>query len=355
MLKKILFIDRDGTLINEPKNNFQIDSINKISFEKNVILVLSQLKKLSYILVMVTNQDGLGTKKFPQNDFDITQNFMLNVFKSQNIIFDNIFICPHYISDNCICRKPNIIMLHEYLNNKLDKKNSYVIGDRITDMELAQNIGIHGIQYHRNKFNWLDILHKLTTIKRYSKIKKQTRETSIKIQVFLDNYGMSQINTGINFFNHMLEQIATHAGCIFYINVIGDLNIDDHHTIEDTALSLGEALFNALGNKLGINRFGFILPMDDTLAECAIDLSGRPYLHYYVNFKFQKVGDLSTEMIKHFFYSLSYSMNANIYLKAYGENDHHKAESLFKIFGQTLKQAIKIIHSNIPSSKGILY
>ncbi|QJC36020.1 bifunctional histidinol-phosphatase/imidazoleglycerol-phosphate dehydratase HisB [Enterobacteriaceae endosymbiont of Donacia cincticornis] len=354
MLKKILFIDRDGTLISEPKNNFQIDHINKLFFEKNVILVLSELKKFSYSFVMITNQDGLGTNFFPYESFNIPHNFMINIFKSQNIKFENIFICPHFSYEKCICRKPNITMLKQYLNHYLDKKNSYVIGDRLTDIQLANNIGIKGILYNKKKCNWLNILAQLTPIKRYAIIKKITKETTICVELFLDIIGKSNIDTGINFLNHMLEQIPIHGGFILNIYSNGDLYIDDHHTIEDIAITLGKAFSKALGNKKGIHRFGFLLPMDDALAQCSLDLSGRPYLKYDVQFKYQKIGDLSTEMIKHFFYSLSYSMLCNIHLKVTGENDHHKIESLFKAFACCLKQAIKIEHNIIPSSKGVL-
>ncbi|QJC35206.1 bifunctional histidinol-phosphatase/imidazoleglycerol-phosphate dehydratase HisB [Enterobacteriaceae endosymbiont of Donacia proxima] len=354
MLKKILFIDRDGTLISEPKNNFQIDHINKLFFEKNVILALSKLKKLSYLFIMVTNQDGLGTKFFPYESFNIPHNFIINIFKSQNIEFENIFICPHFSYEKCICRKPNIIMLKQYLNDSLDKKNSYVIGDRFSDIELANNIGIKGILYNKKTCNWLDILAKLTPIKRYAIIRKTTKETIIHVELFLDTFGKCNINTGINFLNHMLEQIAIHGGFILNIYSDGDLFIDDHHTIEDIAITLGKAFAKAIGDKKGINRFGFLLPMDESLAQCSLDLSGRPYLQYDVKFKYQKIGDLNTEMIKHFFYSLSYSMLCNIHLKVTGENDHHKIESLFKAFACSLKQAIKIEHNVIPSTKGVL-
>ncbi|QJC36424.1 bifunctional histidinol-phosphatase/imidazoleglycerol-phosphate dehydratase HisB [Enterobacteriaceae endosymbiont of Donacia simplex] len=354
MLKKILFIDRDGTLISEPKNNHQVDNINKLFFEKYVIIALSELKKFSYLFVIITNQDGLGSTDFPYESFNIPHNFMINVFKSQNIKFENIFICPHHSYDNCICRKPNITLLSSYINNNLDKKNSYVIGDRLTDIKLAKNIGINGILYNKKTYNWLNILTDLTPIKRYAIIKRKTKETSIHIELFLNKEGKSNISTGINFLNHMLEQIAVHGGFILNIYSKGDLYIDDHHTIEDIAILLGQAFTKAIGDKKGINRFGFLLPMDDSLAQCSLDLSGRPYLQYYVKFKYKKVGDLSTEMVKHFFYSLSYSMACNIYLKVTGENDHHKIESLFKAFGCSLKQAIKIVNNTIPSSKGVL-
>ncbi|QJC33614.1 bifunctional histidinol-phosphatase/imidazoleglycerol-phosphate dehydratase HisB [Enterobacteriaceae endosymbiont of Donacia provostii] len=354
MLKKILFIDRDGTLISEPKNNYQIDHISKLFFEKNVIFTLLELKKLSYSFVMITNQDGLGTKKFPYESFKIPHNFMLNIFKSQNIKFENIFICPHFSYEECMCRKPNITMLKQYINNSLDKQNSYVIGDRLTDIQLANNIGIKGILYNKKTCHWLDILEKLTPVKRYAIIRKITKETIIYIELFLDKIGKSKINTGINFLNHMIEQIAIHGGFILNIDSKGDLFIDDHHTIEDIAITLGKAFSKAIGNKKGINRFGFLLPMDESLAQCSLDLSGRPYLQYDVQFKYQKIGDLSTEMVKHFFYSLSYSMSCNIYLKVTGENDHHKIESLFKAFACSLKQAIKIEHNIIPSTKGVL-
>ncbi|QJC29871.1 bifunctional histidinol-phosphatase/imidazoleglycerol-phosphate dehydratase HisB [Enterobacteriaceae endosymbiont of Plateumaris sericea] len=353
MLNKVLFIDRDGTLISEPKDNYQIDHFNKLVFEPNVILTLSQLKKFFYSLVIITNQDGLGTKNFPKKNFDMIHNFMINIFKSQGIEFNDVFICPHYLQDNCICRKPKTTMLKSYLNNTLDKKNSYVIGDRTTDMELSKNIGIKGILYNKNTCNWKNILLKLTKNNRYAIIRKTTKETSVLVELWLDKKGKSIINTGINFFNHMLEQIAIHGNFILNINVKGDLHIDDHHTIEDTALTLGLALSKALDDKKGISRFGFLLPMDDSLAECAIDLSGRPYLQYNATFNNKKVGDFSTEMVKHFFYSLSHSMLCNIYLKVKGDNDHHKIESLFKAFGKSLNQAINIVNNKIPSSKGI--
>ncbi|QJC28983.1 bifunctional histidinol-phosphatase/imidazoleglycerol-phosphate dehydratase HisB [Enterobacteriaceae endosymbiont of Plateumaris rustica] len=354
MLNKVLFIDRDGTLISEPEDNHQIDNINKLIFEPYVIIALSKLIKFSYSLVIITNQDGLGSEKFPKKSFDIPHNFMINIFKSQGIEFKDIFICPHYFNDNCICRKPKVTMLKSYLDDTLDKKNSYVIGDRLTDIELSKNIGIKGILYDKNKYNWKNILLKLTKNNRYAIVKKNTKETSVLVELWLDKRGKSSINTGINFFDHMLEQIAIHGDFILNINVKGDLHIDDHHTVEDTALTLGSALLKALNHKKGINRFGFLLPMDDSLAECAIDLSGRPYLQYYAIFNNKKIGDFNTEMVKHFFYSLSYSMLCNIYLKVKGDNDHHKIESLFKAFGKSLKQAINIINDKIPSSKGII-
>ncbi|WGE57158.1 bifunctional histidinol-phosphatase/imidazoleglycerol-phosphate dehydratase HisB [Actinobacillus equuli] len=361
MTQPTLFIDRDGTLIDEPKTDFQIDSLEKLKLERNVIPALLKLKD-HYRFVMVSNQDGLGTESFPQENFDKPHNAMLEIFRSQGIEFDAILICPHKPEDNCDCRKPKIKLLKKYIDKNLfDPDRSFVIGDRATDVQLAENLGIQALQYHPEKLDWDLIVEKLllkTTAcerpSRYAEVVRTTKETDIKVQVWLDETGVNQISTGVGFFDHMLDQIATHGGFRMNVQCKGDLWIDEHHTVEDTALALGTALKQALGDKRGIQRFGFVLPMDECKAECTMDLSGRPYFKFKAKFKREKVGDFSTEMTEHFFQSLAYTLMATLHLKTQGDNDHHKIESLFKVFGRTLRQCIKVEGNELPSSKGVL-
>ncbi len=362
-MKKVLFIDRDGTLVVEPKSDFQIDSLEKLEFIPGVFSNLSAIaNELDYEIVMVTNQDGLGTKSFPEDTFWPAQNKIVQAFENEGVIFSEIIIDRSFENEQLPTRKPETALLTKYLFGAYDLANSYVIGDRTTDVELALNLGCQSIYFGTQHLeatlttnSWQEIYTYLKAIPRTAAVRRITNETQIYVCVNLDGVGTSKIATGLGFFDHMLEQIARHSNINLEISVKGDLQIDEHHTIEDTAIAFGEAMLKALGTKKGISRYGFLLPMDDCLAQVAIDFGGRPWLVWEAGFKREKIGDVPTEMFMHFFKSFSDSAKCNLNIQATGNNEHHKIESIFKAFAKTIKQAIqKSGQNSVPSTKGIL-
>jgi imidazoleglycerol-phosphate dehydratase/histidinol-phosphatase len=352
--RKVLFIDRDGTLIVEPPDQ-QIDNLAKLQLIPDVIPALRQLRDAGYVFVMVSNQDGLGTSSFPEAAFREPHEFLRALLASQGIRFEAEFICPHLPADGCTCRKPKTGLVDEYVRmNPLDPASSYVIGDRDTDLELARNLGIRGIRLGTAGENWTQIADRLTAHERRSHIERRTKETDITVAVDLDREVPIQVSTGLGFFDHMLEQIAKHGGFSLQLTCKGDLHIDEHHTVEDCALALGQALKGALGDKRGIHRYGFLLPMDEALAQVAIDLSGRPYFVFEGKFGRDNVGQLPTELVPHFFRSLAETLGAAINIKVTGENTHHMIEACFKGVGRALRQAFRITDVELPSTKGTL-
>lgn len=363
-MKKVLFLDRDGTIVIEPPTDYQIDSLEKLEFYPGVFQGLAKIvKQLDYELVMITNQDGLGTASFPEETFWPAHHKIIQAFKNENITFSEVLIDKTFPEEKAPTRKPGTGLLQKYIHGNYDLENSFVIGDRETDIELAENLGALGIFIGENcsrktaltTKSWEEIYQFLKSKPRSANVKRVTKETQIDIFLQLEGTGICSVNTGLGFFNHMLEQIAKHAIIDLNIEVKGDLEIDEHHTIEDTALALGEAILKALGNKKGIERYGFLLPMDDCLAQVALDFGGRPWLVWEVDFKREKVGDVPTEMFFHFFKSFTDTAKCNLNIKAEGANEHHKIESVFKAFAKALKNAIaKNNQFSIPSTKGIL-
>jgi imidazoleglycerol-phosphate dehydratase / histidinol-phosphatase len=356
-LKRVLFIDRDGTLIDEPPDQ-QIDSLPKVRLIAGVIPALLELQRAGYSLVIVSNQDGLGTASFPEKDFRLVQEFLRELFASQGVRFEAEFYCPHFPADQCECRKPKVGLLRDYLQtNAIDLGRSYVIGDRETDLELAKNLGVQGIRIQSKRAggeSWADIARRLARPDRTAQISRKTKETDISVRVNLDRESPIAIHTGLGFFDHMLEQIAKHGGFALELDCRGDLHIDEHHTVEDCALALGQALRTALGDKKGIGRYGFLLAMDESLAQVAVDLSGRAYFVFEGQFGRDQVGQLPTELVPHFFRSLADALGAAINIKVSGENTHHMIEACFKGVGRALRPAFRIEGAELPSSKGVL-
>ncbi len=355
-MTKILFIDRDGTLIEEPADK-QVDALHKVRLMPDVISALRRLQDRGFRLVMISNQDGLGTSSFPQADFDACQEHVLALFSSQGVYFDEIFICPHLAEDGCDCRKPRTGLLTRFLaSNEIDTSLSAVIGDRETDMALAEKLGIRGLQVGtaQASLSWDDICVALTPGARTGQAKRGTRETTVQVNVNLDATAPSRIDTGIGFYDHMLEQIAKHGGFSLEVQCLGDLQVDEHHTIEDTALTIGKALRIALGDKRGIARFGFQLPMDESEARVSLDLSGRPFLVFDGSFPRDRVGQMPTELVEHFFRSLADSLGATLHVSVKGSNAHHMVEACFKAVGRALRQAIHQEGNELPSTKGVL-
>ncbi len=356
-MKKILFIDRDGTLIEEPADE-QIDDFAKLKFTKGVFRNLGFIRsKLDFEFVMVSNQDGLGTNSFPENTFWPVHNFILQTLEGEGITFDDILIDRHFPEDNAPTRKPAIGMVEKYINDKqYDIAGSYVIGDRETDMLFAQNIGCKSLILGKNGMDWDKIAEILFAGERVAEVTRTTKETDIYVKLNLDGTGACDISTGLGFFDHMLEQIGKHGMMDLTVHTKGDLEVDEHHTIEDTALALGECILKALGDKRGIERYGYCLPMDDCLCSVALDFGGRPWLVWDARFEREKIGDMPTEMFLHFFKSFSDSARMNLNIKAEGNNEHHKIEGIFKALARSLKMAVKrdIYHFELPSTKGVL-
>jgi imidazoleglycerol-phosphate dehydratase/histidinol-phosphatase len=378
-MQKILFLDRDGTLNLEPED-YQVDALSKVVFYPEVFQYLGRVaRELDYELVMVTNQDGLGTDSFPEDTFWPAQNMIVDTLAGEGITFSEIIIDRTFAKDNQPTRKPGTALLTKYLEGDYDLANSYVVGDRLTDMQLAKNLGAKGIWMNNTpelgadelpseqlqelettialtSTSWADIYALLKLGNREARVHRQTKETDILIELRLDGTGQSKMDTGLGFFDHMLDQLARHSGCDLKVTVKGDLHIDEHHTIEDTALALGEAFAQALGNKIGIERYGFYLPMDDVLAQVAIDFGGRPWIVWDAEYKREKIGDMPTEMFFHFFKSFSDAARCNLNIKVEGDNEHHKIEATFKALAKAIKMAKRrdARDAQLPSTKGIL-
>jgi imidazoleglycerol-phosphate dehydratase / histidinol-phosphatase len=362
-MKKVLFIDRDGTILNEPEDE-QVDSLEKFKFVPGVLTGLARItSETDFELVMVTNQDGLGTSSFPEESFWPSHDKMLGILEGEGVRFAEIFIDRTFPEDNAPTRKPGTAMLARYLAKGVDLENSYVIGDRIIDVQLAKNLGCNAIYFNSEKTpdavlsssDWNEIYRFLKSKPRVSSVEKKTKETDIRLELNIDGTGKSDISTGIEFLNHMLDQIARHGSFDLVIKASGDNGVDGHHLIEDLAICLGEAFREAAGSKKGIERYSFVLPMDDCLAQVAVDMGGRPWLVWKADFASQKIGEMPTEMFYHFFKSFSDSAKCNLNIKAEGSNEHHKIESVFKAFARALKSALKLTDNfSLPSTKGKL-
>jgi imidazoleglycerol-phosphate dehydratase/histidinol-phosphatase len=374
-MKKVLFIDRDGTLITEPVVDEQVDSLEKLEFIPGVFRAMNLIAgNLDFELVIITNQDGLGTESFPEENFWPAQNKMLKAFENEGVNFTDVLIDRTFPDENAFTRKPQTGLLKDFIEGDYDMKNSYVIGDRLSDIELAKNLGARGILLSEkitpvelddarlmdfcclHTSDWMKIYEFLKAGARSANVQRITSETQITVELDLDSGKSSRINTGLGFFDHMLDQIARHAGIALNVEVKGDLNVDEHHTIEDTALALGEAFLSALGDKRGIERYGFALPMDDCMAQVLIDFGGRPWLVWETEFRREMVGDVPTEMFMHFFKSFSDTAKCNLNIKAEGANEHHKIEAIFKAFARAIRMAIRrdVFNDGLPSTKGVL-
>ncbi|MBE6221906.1 MAG: bifunctional histidinol-phosphatase/imidazoleglycerol-phosphate dehydratase HisB [Bacteroidales bacterium] len=352
-MNKVIFVDRDGTLLKEPADE-QIDALDKVEFVPGAISGMKALVGLGYELVMASNQDGLGTPAFPEDTFWPAQNLLLNTLKGEGVVFDDILIDPSFPEDNSPCRKPGIGMFGKYLDGSYDLANSWVIGDRETDLQLAANLGARGLRL--GPLTWEQIVETIRSTERSATVARKTAETDIYVRVDLDGKGPSSVDTGLKFLDHMLQQLVTHGGLALEIRCQGDLEVDEHHTMEDVAIALGEAIRQALGDKRGIERYGFALPMDESRALVLLDFGGRSELVWDVEFTREYVGDVPTEMFKHFFKSLSDALRANLYVQARGENNHHLAEGIFKALARSIKQAARrnVFSYDLPSSKGLL-
>ena len=374
-MKKVLFIDRDGTLIVEPPEDFQVDSLEKLEFLPGVFRNLFAISKyLDFELVMVSNQDGMGTEVYPEESFHQVQGKVLKAFENEGLTFKRIVIDCSFPEAQSPTRKPEIGLLQEYLDGTYDLANSFVIGDRLTDVQMAKNLGSKAIYYAPDERandlidsnlssycamvsdSWEDIFVFLTELERKASVKRETKETNIFVEVNLAGKGVGRISTGLHFFDHMLQQISTHSGCDLTVQVIGDLEVDEHHTVEDTAIAFGEVIRKALGDKRGIERYGFCLPMDDCLAQVSLDFGGRPWLVWEAEFQREYVGDMPTELFHHFFKSFSDAALCNLNIWAEGTNEHHKIEGIFKAFARSIKMAVRKdpFQGTLPSSKGVL-
>ena len=354
---RVLFLDRDGTLNEEPPDE-QVDSLEKIKLLPGVVPALLDLKRAGFTFVMVTNQDGLGTQFLPAEKFEQAHQFILELFASQGITFDAVFVCPHFKREECACRKPRTGMVEEFLHaNSIDKAHSFMVGDRDTDLEFAANLGIEGIRVRADGTeaeSWRAIAQRILGAARRARVRRTTKETDVVVEVDLSREGPSTMGTGIGFFDHMLEQIARHGGFSLNVSCKGDLQIDEHHTVEDCALALGSALREALGDKRGIARYGFLLAMDEAEAQVALDISGRPYSVWEGRFNRERVGDLPTELVPHFFRSFAEALGAALHVAVRGENTHHMIEACFKGTGRALRQAFRREGRELPSTKGVL-